>query len=498
MHTQTKKYFLLLSLAMVSLVVFCSAQPSVAYDSVRNKLVESISQIPKNVNLKVNHIHFVGNKVTKDYIILRDIPFREGDEIKTTQLLAIIEKARLDIINTKLFLEVLPEITRWDSTSFDIEFTVKERWYIFPVPYFKLVDRNLNQWIVEQNSSFERVNYGLKFNWDNVSGRRDHLSFNYVDGYTKQYNLSYQQPFADKKLEKGFLFGIYYTKTRQTTFATDSNKQVFFPVENDDIDDFVRTSFRIETGVTLRKGVRHRHTLRLHYVNEKIADTITNLIANNSAKGFFPFFAGNKNRQRFGEIVYVYQYLDLDNVAYPLKGVGFNGAFVQRGLGAKEMNLWQLFGKVGAYFPIGEKTYVSLYSLGTIKFPFKQPGYNLPVLGYGDMFLQGLEYYVVDGVMAGIVRTTLAREILKLNVPTFIIKNEKYKKIPFKILVKAYGNIGGAYLPYFTTSFLNNKLLYTYGMGIDIISYYDFVARFDYSFNQLGEKGLFLHVRKDF
>ena len=497
MKTQLIKYLLLLIVTFLSTSI-CLGQASVLYDSVKNKLSQSIATLPKNAKVTVKSIGFIGNKVTKEYIILRDVTFKKGDELKVADLFATLEKARLDILNTQLFLEVLPALAVNDTSSVDIVFTVKERWYIFPVPYFKLVDRNLNQWIVEQNSSFERVNYGLKFNWDNVSGRRDKLSFNYVNGYTKQYNLSYQQPFADKKLEKGFLFGIYYTQTRQTTFATDSNKQVFFPVENEDINDFVRTSFRIETGVTLRKGIHHRHALRLHYVSEKIADTITSLISNNAAKGFLPYFTDNKTQQRFGELVYSYQYIDLDNIAYPLKGVAFNGAFVQRGLGAKGMNLWQLHGKVGAYFPLAKKTYASLYSLGTIKFPFKQPGYNMPALGYGDLFLQGLEYYVVDGVMAGMVRTTLAQELFKVNVPTLVIKNEKYKKIPFRVLAKLYGNIGGAYLPYYSTSILNNKLLYTYGLGIDIISYYDFVARFDYSFNQLGEKGLFLHVRKDF
>ena len=106
--------------------------------------------------------------------------------------------------------------------------------------------------------------------------------------------------------------------------------------------------------------------------------------------------------------------------------------------------------------------------------------------------------YVIDGVQAGILKGTIRQEILNLNVPTFIIKNEKYKKIPFKIVAKVYGDIGASHLPAYTNSILNNRFLYTYGAGIDVLSYYDFVARFEYSFNQLGEKGLFLHVRRDF
>jgi hypothetical protein len=33
---------------------------------------------------------------------------------------------------------------------------------------------------------------------------------------------------------------------------------------------------------------------------------------------------------------------------------------------------------------------------------------------------------------------------------------------------------------------------------LDIVSLYDVVFRFEYSFNQLGQNGFFFHVRNDF
>lgn len=473
-------------------------QASVAYDSVKKKMEATVQLLPQEGSVGISDIKLSGHKVTKDYIVLREVSFRKGTVLPVKELIKTIEKARLDIINTQLFLEVLPYIKLIDEQQIEVQFVLKERWYIFPIPYFKIVDRNLNQWIVEQDASLERVNYGLKFNWENVSGRRDKLAFRYINGYNRQYLLSYEQPFADKKLEKGFLFSINYTSTRQASFATDSNKQVFYPATNNQINDFVRTAFKAEAGFSYRKGVRHRHYIRVAYVNERLADTISQIIQQNSAKGYLPFFTDNKTRQAFGEISYNYQYYDLDNIPYPLKGFAFNGSFVQRGLGSRGMNLWQFNGKAGRYIPLGKTTYTSFYGVGTLKFPFRQPMYNMPAMGYGDMYMQGLEYYVIDGVMAGMLRTTIAQELFRVNVPTLIIKDEKYRKIPFRVLAKVYANIGGAYTPFFSTGILNNRLLYTYGAGLDVLSYYDFTARIDYSFNQLGEKGLFLHVRKDF
>jgi len=36
-------------------------------------------------------------------------------------------------------------------------------------------------------------------------------------------------------------------------------------------------------------------------------------------------------------------------------------------------------------------------------------------------------------------------------------------------------------------------MMYGTGAGIDFITYYDKVLRLDYSFNALGERGLFIH-----
>jgi outer membrane protein assembly factor BamA len=474
------------------------AQPSVALETAKQNLRKVIRQLPDSAEFVIRSVTVIGNKKTKEYILLREVPFRPGSKMLSNQMEELIEQARVNVFNTQLFLEVIPSITAWDEKNVDVLFEVKERWYLFPFPYFKLVDRNLNQWLVEQERSLERVNYGLKLNWDNVSGRRDKLNFNFINGYTREYSIFYEQPYADKKLERGFLGGVFYKQSRQMAFATDSNKQVFFPANNNQINEFVRTSFKMEAGYSLRKGVNHRHTFRLSYVSESIPDTISKLIANNSLKGYLPYFNDNRSKQKFGEFVYTYQYYNANNIVYPWKGFIFNGAFTQRGLGIKGMNLWQFSGKAGQFFQLSKKTSVAAVGYYLVKLPFKQPMYNIAALGYGDWFLRGLEYYVIDGVQAGILKGTVRQEVMNLNVPTFFFKNEKYKKIPFKIVAKVYADIGASHLPAYTNSILNNRFLYTYGAGIDVLSYYDFVARLEYSFNQLGQKGLFLHARRDF
>jgi hypothetical protein len=104
---------------------------------------------------------------------------------------------------------------------------------------------------------------------------------------------------------------------------------------------------------------------------------------------------------------------------------------------------------------------------------------------------------VIDGVAGGMVRNTLRREVGQFSIP-LLSRFRSLDRIPFRLYVKAYGDAGYVYNrdTYFNP--LSNKLLYTAGAGLDILTFYDFVFRLEYSVNQLGQKGLFLHFRNDF
>ena len=112
--------------------------------------------------MPVDRIDITGNSKTKDYIILRELPFVKGDSLESKQLSPAIIQAKQLLMNTQLFVDVQID-TLVNDGQWQIRIQVKERWYLLPLPYFKLVDRNFNQWWVDQNRSLDRVNYGMKF-----------------------------------------------------------------------------------------------------------------------------------------------------------------------------------------------------------------------------------------------------------------------------------------------------------------------------------------------
>jgi hypothetical protein len=139
--------------------------------------------------LQIHEIIIKGNKKTKGYIILREIQFKAGDSINISALNKSFQLARQQIYNTTLFHEVTIELAMISAFEINIIVTVKERWYIFPVPQFQPVDRSLNEWLVKYKGDLSRVNYGAKFEHNNFSGRKDPLQIYLLNGYTK--NLSF-------------------------------------------------------------------------------------------------------------------------------------------------------------------------------------------------------------------------------------------------------------------------------------------------------------------
>jgi outer membrane protein assembly factor BamA len=465
-------------------------RPIVQVTTSQNEMVKqleekaSLDSINKKTPLyTVRDISLNGNRITKPYIILREVILEKGNAYSLKEIIDKINTSRINLLNTQLFTEVQLGHTNWNSDSLDIIVDVKERWYYFPVPIFRIVDRNFNVWIKDHGASLSRVDWGVKFDGNNFTGRNDKVSLSLIGGYTQQIGFNYILPYIDKKLKQGIFFDFSYSRNREVQYNTVQNKQAFYKDESR----FIRDQFRMGIGYTYRKASISRHVVRFNYVNDRVADTIASLNPN--------FYGNGKSQIQFGEFFYGFEYFKLDYIPYPLKGLRYDISFTQRGF-RKEMHLSQLVGRVNYYFPVMPKTYMSLGLVASAKLPFDQPYYNQRLLGFGQAYLRGLEYYVLDGVVGALSRTTLSRELVSFKVRTFL-KSRSYEYIPFRIYAKVYGDFGYAYAKEIQSNknFLNNRFLYTGGLGIDMLTVHDILLRLEFSFNQLGENGLFLHSR---
>jgi outer membrane protein assembly factor BamA len=455
------------------------------FHQVAKAQTEAIIPLPDSLKkIVITDLVASGNKKTKDYIIFREMTFQKGDTLLLKDLEEETERSRKNIFNSTLFNEVSVVPVKMKENEYDVFVTVKERWYIIPLPQFRLVDRNFYEWWNNQNRDLARTIYGVKFSHNNFSGRRDPLKIYLLNGYSQQVQFNYSQPFSDRNLKHGFSVNMAYSRTREVNYSTRFDKQLFVKAKAGN--NFLRRNFRADLGYSYRGGLYGRHSIRLGYISDDYSDTVLALNSN--------FLPGNKSNQRFPELSYNYNYAKLDYTYYPLQGAYYGFSVFKRGLG-RYMNLTQFSASGGKYFDLVKKwkLYAGVQAAGSIKLPFKQPFYNTGMFGFGEFYPRGLELYVIDGVAAALLRTTVRKQVLNTNLNVKFLKWKSLSKIPIKVYLKGYSDLGYSYLPNAgPTNRLNNRTLYTYGAGIDIVTIYDYVFRFEFSFNQLGDRGFYV------
>lgn len=433
----------------------------------------------------VSDIVLSGFKKTKPYIIRREVPFKKGEHLLVAELNEKLKLCKQQLMNTSLFVDVDVRAVKIDSSHLFVDIHVKERWYLFPIPYFKIVTRNFNTWWVEENHTLDRVEYGLKFMQNNVSGRNDNVNLWIVAGYTQQFSLRYDNPNIDNKLKNGLNVGFGFRRNRELNYGMDSarpNKIVFVKQP----DRFLINEKYVDLTYTYRPAIKTRHSFRAAFGTTNIDDSIVKLNPS--------YFAGSITHSKYFDLSYNLSYTNVDYAPYPLKGFAGDASFYQRFGNASHFSQLSARGVYNIkFFPA---SFVQFQAAGVLRFPFHQPYIANGLLGSTNLYMRGLEYYVIEGVAGGVARGTIKNEVLSFNLRS-PLKSKTHDKIPFRVFLKAFGDLGYSYTPNYGISRLNNKLLRTWGAGIDIVTFYDVVLRFEYSFNQLGDQGLYFHNQNE-
>lgn len=435
--------------------------------------------------VRIGSIRIAGNQKTKDYIILREMRVKTGDSIPAGRIYEILEQSRQLIYNTNLFSEVQVIPVLGDGSNINLFVYLKERWYIWPAPQFKLVDRNLNEWVNRYNANLNRVTYGIKFAHYNFSGRADQLRIYLLNGFSRTVAASYTAPYSNARLTEGFSIFASLSQTREVQYKTSQDNQLLRFNNND----FSRNEYMLRASYQLRRGYYRKHLFTAGFWYHSVADSIRTakynpLYLNNGRSTLgFPFFG------------YTFQYVKVNNINYPLKGITYNASILKRGIGfTGGVNHLRLEGHFNIHEPYGRNWYGAYQFLGVIKAPFRTAYINQRAMGYEEFYLRGLENYVVDGFAAAIAKYTLSKKLISFNIP-LPWKFKAIPSIPFTFFAKTYADAGWSGITRELDTKLNNRLLYTGGIGIDMLTLYDICLKIEYSFNQLGEKGLFLHAK---
>ncbi len=479
----------LIRLALVKCIILLMCFPGNSQDRIEMPLLLPDSTfLPAEENVLLNDIIISGNEKTKPAAILRELRFEPCSYYAPGVLEKRIKEASSQLMNTGLFIHAHTELQKIGDNKVNVLVDVKERWYIFPIPFIKPVDNSFFHWATQNNKDFSRLNYGIRLTHRNLTGRNDRLHINFMNGFTRQVTLQYNGLYLDSDMKWFTNFNFQYGNNRAINYKTEHNKVVPVRTLNDD---FVHNFFRSYVDVTYRKAIKTRHTFGIGYSQEKVADTVLKLNPN---------YANGSRQISYTDLYYKLNYIDVDFLPYPTKGYLVEASLTKRGLGGP-VNLWQLNAKTSGTWHVGRKNFFNLRLTGMLKLPFDQPYITQQFIGHDNMFLQGYEGYVIDGVAGGYMKASFAIPVLDkvLNMPrtkfTFL---DRWSKLPFKVYAKAFINSGYVYNQHTGSNTLSNKMLYSGGFGLDIITLTDMVIKLEWSFNLLGQNGLYLHPSNSF
>ena len=186
-----------------------------------------------------------------------------------------------------------------------------------------------------------------------------------------------------------------------------------------------------------------------------------------------------------------------DEQNYPLKGHYLEIIMEKNGLGCFETSPDVFYGKITAdwYQPIKGRWYWASNLTLKMSDDNDAPYFLKQGLGYKNDYVRTYELYVIDAMNFALIKNNLKFAILNpLTRYLPLIKNDRFGKIHFALYANLFFDCAYSWkMPCDETSFLDNKFIFGTGIGIDFVTYYDKVIRFEYGVNDMGEDGLFIH-----
>ncbi|MCE3258725.1 MAG: surface antigen variable number repeat-containing protein [Bacteroidetes bacterium] len=446
--------------------------------------------VSENAYYKITELRFKGNRKTKERIISRELAKSLHDSLLLKELPEVIKRSEQNIFNTQLFIyDTIYPVIDHSLKTIVLDIRVKERWYVWPIPVFEIQDRNFNTWW--QTKDLFRINYGFALGMENFSGVKDRLVLLFQRGYSEKYGFSYRIPYINKKQTIGFNMLYVYGRNNEVTYRTEQNIPLFVR----DYKNYLRKEHEGKVGITHRPNLYEQNTLEVLYKTHSVGDTVLKLNPE--------FFGAGRKRIDYMSLQYRYTFDNRDNKVYPLQGWAFDCWVTKDGFEystSAPIDLMYLTTSLRKHTKFHDRVYMSNLVRGRLMNTDNVPFHFNRALGYADL-VRGYEYYVIEGQRYFMTTNSLRYQFMKPQVfePGLLKGVRQFSTIPMYAFVNFF--FDAAYVEdkfFYGTNNLTNSWQYGYGVGIDFISYYDLVMRFEYSFNKQKQSGFYIHLTSGF
>ncbi len=434
----------------------------------------------------IRHINISGNRTTKKGIILRELTFHQNDTMKLAMMAQLLEINRQNVFNTRLFNVVtLDTVHISGSMQVDINITVIERWYIWPIPFLEVSDRNFNVWW--ETRELSRLTYGIDFTFFNARGRNETLKIMTHFGFNQLYGFNYRIPALNRQQTIGTSFGGYVQLNHEVAVYTMNNKPVYLRSNST----YLKKAVYGFGEVLFRPDLYSTHSLRLAYSGANFDSSLLSIPGYTDA---------NENPLQFVTVSYLFKADYRDVHFYPLKGY-YIDAEVSHSIPYNIAHNSYLKSNMRLYLQLQKRWFWASRVTGKVSFEKTQPYYLQRGLGWGQDYVRGYEYYVIDGQHFILQKNNLKFALVPRRVEKLqFIPAEKFNTVPWALYVNAFVDMGYVYhYPGLSpgaangTNNLQNHFLLGYGLGLDFTTYYDVVVRIESTLNLMNQPGIYFH-----
>lgn len=438
--------------------------------------------------ITIDSITIEGNYKTKPRIIRRELSFKEGDTFQRYQLDSMFVWDRNRIVATNLFHEVAMDAVEKANGKVNIRITVNERWYLYPLPIFRLIDRNFNDWWVNRNRDLSRVNYGLKITQFNFRGRDEVVRLWLQTGFETVLNLFYRIPYIDKRQQHGLTFSSSYFEGKSVPVVTIDNIRRFTASQ----ENVLRRAYTNAVIHTYRPSFYSYHITSIGHLRVDVADTVAAINPN--------YLGETRTQQQYVSLGYTYAWDKRNNRLYPTTGEWYVGGITKVGLGLYDdgVDYWVANLDLTKYWEFKDHFFMvnNLSVLST--FPAKDRAYfNYSSIGFLKNIIRGYDLNIIEASSYVLQRNEFKYQLFG---KTYDIKKvmpvRQFQTFPITVYGKVYFDQGYAvgYPEYNGSDLLSDKYLYSLGTGLDFVFINDFTLRLELSRTSMEETNFFINI----
>jgi outer membrane protein insertion porin family len=395
--------------------------------------------------LWITNIVFVGNDLTKDYVMEREMSLKVGSLLTKEALAYDINRIYSLQLFNKVDINVIP-----DSGTATLLVLVRERWYFYPFPIAGIKDHN-----------WSHIYYGAGVVHTNFRGRKEMVNIQFALGYDPRASVQYVNPLVDPENKLYFSTRLSYSVQR--------NKSLLSLSAGPNFDEKLWGG---ELTLGKRFSLYSTAAATLEFTHLSVTDNLAGRTL--SPDGTDQFLALHTT--------YVYDTRDLSEYSR----IGTLGKFTlsKYGLGSKYVDYQRYSIDFRRYIPMYFGTGFAFRFFGSVVQGGTVPNYGHTYFGYGDRirgrFKTVVEGEDIVGTKAEFRFPVISPRYMRLDeVPI-----EQFRDVRYALYFVVFGDAGDVW--YRNNPLALNNFLSGFGAGMHLLLSYSFVARCEYAFGGPG------------